>query len=186
MSRTDEQDTWLYPWANPDYSTAKTNQTLIAHIDIPMSLKWNWSSCCQLKHKVFMWLLISKIIIASFATNEYWKPETTYSSPALLPWHAGDISALHSCPNSLFMTTSWTSCKSFKSHFIWKSSLRSIGVSGRHAMTSYSMTSDHHSTDAGTPSKMNLTLSSVERKERNSMPCNHGSKTLDSFLIYHM
>lgn len=47
-------DTWTYPWAKREYQVAHMYKILISHIDIQSTFTWNWASCFQLKHKIFI------------------------------------------------------------------------------------------------------------------------------------
>jgi hypothetical protein len=51
-------DTWSYIWGNGKYTSAKAYKQLIGSQQIHPAFSWLWSSSCQLKHKVFFWLIL--------------------------------------------------------------------------------------------------------------------------------
>jgi hypothetical protein len=51
-------DTWIYIWGAMNYTSQKAHLFMKGHRDIHSSFKWLWKSCCQVKHKVFFWLLL--------------------------------------------------------------------------------------------------------------------------------
>lgn len=59
---TEERDTWTYIWGSEKYSSSKACSWLIVHRVIHKSIMWLWSSSCQMKHKVFFWLLLKERI----------------------------------------------------------------------------------------------------------------------------
>ncbi|TVU31706.1 hypothetical protein EJB05_23404, partial [Eragrostis curvula] len=55
---TEDSDLWLYIWGNSNFTSAKAYKAMIGHADTHPAFAWMWSSSCQLKHKVFFWLLL--------------------------------------------------------------------------------------------------------------------------------
>jgi hypothetical protein len=51
-------DLWKYTWGNSMFSTSKASKTLIGVRSTHPIYHWIWKSKCQLKHKVFLWLLL--------------------------------------------------------------------------------------------------------------------------------
>lgn len=58
LDASHQHDSWRLPGNLNAFSTALAYDLLIDHIDILLTFKWIWDSCCQLKHKVFIWLMI--------------------------------------------------------------------------------------------------------------------------------
>jgi hypothetical protein len=54
----DAPDLWTYAWGNANFSTAKAYKLLVGHRPTHPLFLWIWSSRCQMKHKVFFWLLL--------------------------------------------------------------------------------------------------------------------------------
>ena len=52
-----EADSWSYIWG-ASFSCSKAYKQLKGHFPTHPSYKWLWKSCCQLKHKIFFWLLL--------------------------------------------------------------------------------------------------------------------------------
>lgn len=52
------QDQWTHIWGNGVFSTAKNYKRMIGHTQVHLSTRWLWKSCCQMKHKVFFWLIL--------------------------------------------------------------------------------------------------------------------------------
>jgi hypothetical protein len=50
-------DHWNYNWGNMGFCAAKAYKVLIGHICVHPAFSWTWKSKCQMKHKVFFWLL---------------------------------------------------------------------------------------------------------------------------------
>lgn len=53
-----QHDIWDIRTMPKGYSTTAAYDLFVDHIDIPCTFMWIWNSCCQLKHKVFIWLLL--------------------------------------------------------------------------------------------------------------------------------
>jgi hypothetical protein len=54
---TDVTDSWSYIWSSNSFSSRKAYNHLIGSQPVHPTIKWLWASSCQLKHKVFFWLL---------------------------------------------------------------------------------------------------------------------------------
>jgi hypothetical protein len=54
----DGRDTWVYRWGNSFFSTSKTYKFLSSGTLANLVFRWIWKSRCQMKHKVFFWLLL--------------------------------------------------------------------------------------------------------------------------------
>jgi hypothetical protein len=55
---TSRPDTWAYIWGNSNFSSAKAYKKLIGHRQVHPAFHWIWRSKCQMKHKIFFWLLL--------------------------------------------------------------------------------------------------------------------------------
>jgi hypothetical protein len=55
---SDGHDVWSYSWGNRNFSTAKAYKALVGQRPTHPAFLWIWSSKCQMKHKVFFWLLL--------------------------------------------------------------------------------------------------------------------------------
>jgi hypothetical protein len=53
----DQQDVWSYCWG-PKYTTAQFYRKIHAHIKVPNIYRWLWKSCCIMRHKMFVWLVL--------------------------------------------------------------------------------------------------------------------------------
>lgn len=53
----DMQDSWSYIWGNGLFSLQKAYKHMKRHIEVHASFKWIWKSSCQLKHRIFFWLI---------------------------------------------------------------------------------------------------------------------------------
>jgi hypothetical protein len=53
-----DADTWLFTWGSAIFSTSKAYKALIGHREVHPIYNWLWKAKCQMKHKVFFWLLI--------------------------------------------------------------------------------------------------------------------------------
>jgi hypothetical protein len=51
-------DQWKYSWGNFGFSTSKAYKLLIGERNTHPAFHWIWNSKCQMKHKVFFWLLL--------------------------------------------------------------------------------------------------------------------------------
>ncbi|TVU46354.1 hypothetical protein EJB05_05881, partial [Eragrostis curvula] len=54
-----ERDVWTYNWSSAIYSSSKAYKQLMGHRHVPAPIKWIWKSSCQMKHRVFFWLLLN-------------------------------------------------------------------------------------------------------------------------------
>jgi hypothetical protein len=54
----DGNDRWKYSWGNSGFSTSKAYKLLIGERNTHPTFHWIWNSKCQMKHKVFFWLLL--------------------------------------------------------------------------------------------------------------------------------
>jgi hypothetical protein len=52
------EDIWQLPPGASTYKVSKAYSLLSQHPEPLMVFKWLWKSCCQLKHKIFYWLVI--------------------------------------------------------------------------------------------------------------------------------
>jgi hypothetical protein len=55
---SNDKDVWTYIWGKGFYSSQKARRVLKGHQDIHLSYKWLWKRSCNLKHKIFVWLLL--------------------------------------------------------------------------------------------------------------------------------
>lgn len=53
-----DKDQWSYIWGNNSFFAAKTYKTIIGQRSVHLAFRWIWKCKCQMKHKVFFWLLI--------------------------------------------------------------------------------------------------------------------------------
>jgi hypothetical protein len=53
-----ENDGWSYIWGNNQYYSQKAYKHLVGATLVHPAFKWIWSSACQMKQKVFFWLLL--------------------------------------------------------------------------------------------------------------------------------
>jgi hypothetical protein len=53
-----QYDSWTYIWENGHYSSQKAYKRLVGDLTMHPSFNWIWRSACQMKHKVFYWLLL--------------------------------------------------------------------------------------------------------------------------------
>jgi hypothetical protein len=53
-----DADSWLFTWGSAIFSTSKAYKALIGHREVHPIYNWLWKAKCQMKHKVFFWLLI--------------------------------------------------------------------------------------------------------------------------------
>jgi hypothetical protein len=58
LPRTDDKDRWEYIWGSGTFSCPKAYKHLKGQMDIHPAFNWLWNSSCQLKHKIFFWLLL--------------------------------------------------------------------------------------------------------------------------------
>lgn len=59
VQHQDDRDIWTYNWGSPVFSTAKAYLALIGQHHPHPTFRWLWLSKCQMKHKIFFWLLLS-------------------------------------------------------------------------------------------------------------------------------
>jgi hypothetical protein len=52
------RDQWVYAWGNSRFSTSKAYKALSGERSTLPDFLWIWKSKCQMKHKVFFWLLL--------------------------------------------------------------------------------------------------------------------------------
>jgi hypothetical protein len=55
---TDVADSWTYIWGSNSFSSKRAYNHLIGSHPVHPAIKWLWTLSCQLKHKVFFWLLL--------------------------------------------------------------------------------------------------------------------------------
>lgn len=55
---TEDDDRWFYSWGSNIFASAKVYRIPVGHEEIHPTYKWLQKSQCQLKHRVFFWLLI--------------------------------------------------------------------------------------------------------------------------------
>lgn len=55
----DGKDTWSYIWGSDHFSAQKAYKYMLGHIQVHPAIRWLWGSSCQLKHKVFFWLILN-------------------------------------------------------------------------------------------------------------------------------
>jgi hypothetical protein len=55
---TNSFDTWTYIWVNTSFTSKQAYNHLRGSIEAAPIFSWIWKSSCQLKHKVFFWLLV--------------------------------------------------------------------------------------------------------------------------------
>lgn len=53
-----DDDLWVYIWGTHHYSSVKAYKFLIGSRPVHPIYNWLWYSSCQLRHKVFFWLLL--------------------------------------------------------------------------------------------------------------------------------
>jgi hypothetical protein len=53
-----DKDVWSYIWGNAQYSSQKAYKHLLRTQTVHPAFGWLWKSLCQMKHKVFFWLLL--------------------------------------------------------------------------------------------------------------------------------
>jgi hypothetical protein len=58
MTSSNEADSWGYIWGSKNYSSQKAYKHLTGSVAVHPVFMWIWCSSCQMKHKVFFWLLI--------------------------------------------------------------------------------------------------------------------------------
>lgn len=51
-------DLLIFSWGNSCFSAAKIYKTLVGHRPVHPTFLWIWNSKCQMKYKVFFWLLL--------------------------------------------------------------------------------------------------------------------------------
>lgn len=55
---SDSPDNWTHIWGNAVYSSSRAYKQFIGHVQLHPSYSWLWNASCQMKHKVFFWLLL--------------------------------------------------------------------------------------------------------------------------------
>lgn len=58
LQHMNNKDQWTYIWGNGNFSSAKAYNQLLCFPTVHPAFQWLWNSSCQLKHKVFFWLLL--------------------------------------------------------------------------------------------------------------------------------
>jgi hypothetical protein len=58
LQANNNPDTWKYIWGAKECSSQKAYKHLTGSHVVHPSFKWIWASSCQLKDKVFYWLLL--------------------------------------------------------------------------------------------------------------------------------
>jgi hypothetical protein len=58
MLINNDPDSWSYIWGSMNYSNQKAYKHLIGSTAVHPVFNWIWASSCQMKHKVFYWLLV--------------------------------------------------------------------------------------------------------------------------------
>jgi hypothetical protein len=58
MQLNGDKDVWSYIWGNAHYSSQKAYKHLLGTQAVHPAFAWTWKSSCQIKHKVFFWLLL--------------------------------------------------------------------------------------------------------------------------------
>jgi hypothetical protein len=98
-------DMWSYSWGNAKFSTTKAYKALVGSRPTHPTFLWIWRSKCQMKHKVFFWLLLKDKLstrdllqrqhlelnstLVIFAPEGKLKPWRTFSSGVILLRRAG-------------------------------------------------------------------------------------------------
>lgn len=67
---TQEKDEWAYIWGNLNFSSSRAYKIMKGTIQIHHAFNWLWNSCCQMKHKVFFWLVL-KDRLSTLAQKKY-------------------------------------------------------------------------------------------------------------------
>ena len=62
LPSSDGKDRWEYIWGT-GYFCSKAYKHLKGHMEIHPAFRWLWKSVCQLKHKIFFWLLMQDKLI---------------------------------------------------------------------------------------------------------------------------
>jgi hypothetical protein len=57
LQHDNQSDSWSYIWGNDKYSSTKPYKHLMGSQQTHPTFRWLWGSSCQLKHKIFFWLL---------------------------------------------------------------------------------------------------------------------------------
>lgn len=57
LPMSEENDQWSYIWG-PNFSCSKAYKHMKGYSEVHAAYSWIWKSCCQLKHKIFLWLLL--------------------------------------------------------------------------------------------------------------------------------
>lgn len=59
MNLSADQDIWQFTPGQVTYKVSTAYATLTIAPEIIPAIKWLWKTCCQLKHKIFFWLLLN-------------------------------------------------------------------------------------------------------------------------------
>jgi hypothetical protein len=55
---SEQNDKWSYIWGNDTYTVSKAYDHLMGHEYVHPTFKWIWRSKCQMKQKMFFWMLL--------------------------------------------------------------------------------------------------------------------------------
>lgn len=58
LETNEHYDSWQFQPGAAQYKVSKSCQILSGSHNPLSALKWIWKTCCQLKHKIFYWLLV--------------------------------------------------------------------------------------------------------------------------------
>ena len=58
LQPTSETYNWNLPLGASNFKVSKAYQFIIVDHPVMPAIKWVWRTCCQLKHKIFLWLLL--------------------------------------------------------------------------------------------------------------------------------
>ena len=58
LPSNDGKDRWEYNWGTSYFSCSNAIKHLKGHMEIHHAFRWLWKSACQLKLKIFFWLLM--------------------------------------------------------------------------------------------------------------------------------
>jgi hypothetical protein len=96
---TSETDTWIYSWRSPMFSTSRAYKALVGHRSVHPTFLWIWGSKCQMKHKVFFWLLLKDRLSTRDLLGRKNMILDTYSCELCLrPWRESVTHLFFRCP----------------------------------------------------------------------------------------
>lgn len=55
-------DAWTYSGGSTKFRPIVAFRKMLGHNEVDLAFKWLWKSYCQLKHKVFYWLLLKDML----------------------------------------------------------------------------------------------------------------------------